>query len=202
MMSINLSDIAILNIKGFDCRCIISLISKIEAINLMQNAYLTEISRTLLNLKNLFLYIKLGKEILTVDIIKIEKQKIFYGNKTPIFWGDIEKVLLSNKISFDEKGYKCFICYLYDDNKVKPLNIILPETSAYVKSYDGQIEWMKFLIEDYDILEKCNTVWDKVSTDFKNEFDSKPLYNKEIWKTKIKSHGDVVTDFYEKKSPN
>ena len=86
-MSINLSDIAILNIKGSDCHCIISLISKIEAINLMQNAYLTEIRRTLLNLKNLFLYIKLGKEILTVDIIKIEKQKIFYGNKTPIFLG-------------------------------------------------------------------------------------------------------------------
>ena len=42
MMSINLSDIAILNIKGYDYRCIISLISKTEAINLMQNADLTE----------------------------------------------------------------------------------------------------------------------------------------------------------------
>ena len=46
MMSINLSDIAILNIKGSDCRCIISLISKNEAINLMQNVDLTEKSRT------------------------------------------------------------------------------------------------------------------------------------------------------------
>ena len=35
MMSVNLSDIAILNIKGSDYRCIISLISKNEAINLM-----------------------------------------------------------------------------------------------------------------------------------------------------------------------
>ena len=47
MMSVNLSDIAILNIKSSDCRCIISLISKNEAINLMQNADLTEKSRTL-----------------------------------------------------------------------------------------------------------------------------------------------------------
>ena len=133
-MSINLSDIVNLNIKGSDCRCIISLISKIETINFMQNAYLTEKSGTLLNLKNLFSYIKLGKEILTFDIIEIEKI-FFYGNKTPINWGDIEKVLLSNKISFDEKGYKYFIGYLFDDNKVKPFNIILPETSAYVKSY-------------------------------------------------------------------
>ena len=47
MMSINLSDIAILNIKGSDYRCIISLISKNEAINLMQNADLNEKTRTL-----------------------------------------------------------------------------------------------------------------------------------------------------------
>ena len=46
-MSKNLSDIAILNIKGSDYHCIISLISKNEAISLMQNVDLTEKSRTL-----------------------------------------------------------------------------------------------------------------------------------------------------------
>ena len=39
---LNLSDIAILNIKGSDYCCIISLISKNEAINLLQNADFTE----------------------------------------------------------------------------------------------------------------------------------------------------------------
>ena len=42
MMSINLSNIAVLNIKGSDYCCIVSLISKNEAITLMQNADLTE----------------------------------------------------------------------------------------------------------------------------------------------------------------
>ena len=42
MISINLSDIAILNIKGSYYCCIISLISKNQAINLLQNADLTE----------------------------------------------------------------------------------------------------------------------------------------------------------------
>ena len=46
MISMNLSDIAILNIKGSNYRCIISLISKNEAINLMQNADLTKKSKT------------------------------------------------------------------------------------------------------------------------------------------------------------
>ena len=46
VMTINLSDIAILNIKGSDYCCIISLISKNEAIELLQNADLTEKSGT------------------------------------------------------------------------------------------------------------------------------------------------------------
>ena len=47
MISINLSDIAILNINGADYLCIISRISKSEAINLMQNMDLNEKSGTL-----------------------------------------------------------------------------------------------------------------------------------------------------------
>ena len=42
MMSVNLSDITTLNIKGSDYRCIISLSSKNEAIDLMQNSDLAK----------------------------------------------------------------------------------------------------------------------------------------------------------------
>ena len=41
---------------------------------------------------------------------------------------------------------------------------MLPKTSAYVKSYDGKPKWMKFLIENDDLLKKYNTISDKVST--------------------------------------
>ena len=44
---------------------------------------------------------------------------------------------------------------------------MLPKPSAYVKSYDGQTKWVHFLIEDDDLLEKCSTIWDKVSADVK-----------------------------------
>ena len=47
MMSINLSYIAILNNKGSNYCCIISLINKNETINLMQNTDLTEKGGTL-----------------------------------------------------------------------------------------------------------------------------------------------------------
>ena len=39
---------------------------------------------------------------------------------------------------------------------------MLPKTTVYVKSYDGQTKWMYFLIKDNDLLEKYNTIWDKV----------------------------------------
>ena len=57
---------------------------------------------------------------------------------------------------------------------------------------------MYFLIEDHDLLEKYNTIWDKVSADTKNEVDSESIYSKNFLKTKIKSNGDVITDFYNK----
>ena len=47
LMSINLSNIAILNIKGSDYHCIVGLIIKNEAIKLMEKADLTETSGAL-----------------------------------------------------------------------------------------------------------------------------------------------------------
>ena len=119
----NLNDIAVLSIKRADYRCLISGISKNEAINLIQNADLTEKSGSLQNIKKLFSYIKMGKEVLTFGDIEIEKNKFYrYKNLVPLRDVNIEKVLVSNKI-----------------------------------------------------------------------------YKKYFLKTKIKSHGDEVTDFYDKK---
>ena len=57
---------------------------------------------------------------------------------------------------------------------------------------------------DDDLLEKYNTIWDKI-TEFakknEKEFDREPLYNKHFLKTKIKSPGDEVKDFYNKEIP-
>ena len=56
---------------------------------------------------------------------------------------------------------------------------MLPKTSAYVKSYNRQTKWMYFLIEDDDLSERYNVIWDKISADIKKkEFDSEPVYNK------------------------
>ena len=100
-------------------------------------------------MNNLFSYIKIGKEVLTFDCISL---------------GDVEiqKVLVSNKISFSEKNYKYFIGYLYNGNKVKPSNLMLPKINTYLKSYDWQTKLTYFLIDDDDLLKKYNTIWDTI----------------------------------------
>ena len=78
----------------------------------------------------------MGKEISTFANIQYEKNK-FQCHKTLILLADvdIEKVLASGKISFAQKNYKCFIGYLYDNYKVKPLHVMLPKTTAHAKSW-------------------------------------------------------------------
>ena len=51
---------------------------------------------------------------------------------------------------------------------------------------------MYVLIENDDLLEKYNTIWEKDSDDIKNQFDSQSVYNKQFLKTKMKSHGDKI----------
>ena len=83
----------------------ISLISKKDATNLMQNADLTQKKWNIIKHKNLLSHIKIDKELLTFSIIEIENNK-FYRTKIPINLRDvdIDKVLASYKISFGQKA--------------------------------------------------------------------------------------------------
>ena len=67
MIFINLSDIAILNILGVDYRCIINLISKSDAVNVFQNADLTEGK-----IKKFITTYKMGNEVTKFRDIEVE----------------------------------------------------------------------------------------------------------------------------------
>ena len=82
------------------------------------------------------------KETLMFENIEIEKKNYHHQNPVPLMDVGIEKILVSNKISFGEKKYKYFIGYLYNDHKFNSLDKVLLKTSARVKCYDGQTKWM------------------------------------------------------------
>ena len=72
--------------------------------------------------------------------------------------------------------------------------------TAYRKDFD-ETKCMAFLIKD-ELLEKNNEIWEKVKDNFNREFDSKPVYNKQYLKVKIKSYNwKINTNFHSNKIP-
>ena len=105
MMSINFSNIAILNIKVSDYCCIISLISKNEVINLMQNVENCKFEK-----KKIYKFFwkhikKWEKKIYKIwwywnPRTKISPAQRTYSNKNM----DINKIVVYYKVSFDKKA--------------------------------------------------------------------------------------------------
>ena len=68
--------------------------------------------------------------------------------------------------------------------------MMIMKLSHYIKCFKNKsvrktllwsTKWMSDLIGDDDLMEKYNTIWDKVSADIKKYiyiFDSEPIYNK------------------------
>ena len=102
-----------------------------------------------------------------------------------------DNILIPTVISFGKRNCKYVIGYMDDDYKTKPLNILLPKTSTYVKSMMVKLNGC-FILLFYD------DTWNKVSHRIKKR-DIEPIYNKKSLITKIKSDADKATDFCDKK---
>ena len=77
------------------------------------------------------------KIIIKFNDAEIEKQK-YYQHKSPISIKniDINKIVVSDKVSFGKKkGFKYFIGYR-DAKKHRSLCIFLPKVSAYRRDFD------------------------------------------------------------------
>ena len=104
MMSMDLGNVAILDIKGSDYCCIISRIIKIIHVPITKH----RIDQKKWNIRNIEIYLfhtKMGKEILTFGDSEIKKKKNFTARRLLFFKKDvgIEKVLVSNKVSSGKK---------------------------------------------------------------------------------------------------
>ena len=141
------------------------------------------------------------EKIIKYDDIEIQKQK-FHQPKRPISIKniDINKTVVSNKVSFGKKGFKYFIgCK--DDIKIRPLCIFFSKMSACRRDFD-ETKYMSILIKDDELLEKYNEIWEKVKNSIKKEFDSEPVHSEKYLKVKIKScNGKINTNFQNNKIP-
>ena len=89
--------------------------------------------------------LKFGKDVVN--------KKDFHASKQTIALDLVEnsRILVSDKFNFSDEGCKYFIGYLHDDDVIKPLCIILPQMSGYIKYFDNGGKNMSFKIEDESV---------------------------------------------------
>ena len=69
----------------------------------------------------------------------VDNKREFYASKQAVALNLINtsKIVTSDKFKDSEDGFKYFIDYLHDDDVIRPLCIILPQMSGYIKYFDN-----------------------------------------------------------------
>ena len=95
------------------------------------------------------------------------------------------------KFKCSEQGYKYFIGY-QENEIVKPLCIILPQTSGYTKYFQNGGKNASFFLKDDEVLDKYNEIWDMIKNKLKIKFHSLPIYDKKYLKSKVREYGGKI----------
>ena len=74
---------------------------------------------------------------------------------------NVDQIVVADKFKHSDEGFKYFIGY-QEDEIVKPLCIILPQMSGYIKYFENGGKNMSFMVKDDDVLDKYNKIWDKI----------------------------------------
>ena len=92
-------------------------------------------------------YKKMSEKILKCNNIRLNKKE-FHKSKQPIDLTsvNVDQIVISDKFSHSDNGFKYFIGY-QEGEIVKPLYIILPQMSGYIKYFGNGgktcISWLK-----------------------------------------------------------
>ena len=132
-----------------------------------------------------------GKRRKFGDIVVDKKE--FYSSKHNLFLGDVDldKIVVSNKWKINENTCKYYVGYCKDE-LVRPLCIIMPRMSGYVKYFDNGGKNISFLSDDKDVYEKYGAIWTKVGKLLKLKFSVNPIRDDKYVCCNLKIFGGVV----------
>ena len=118
----------------------------------------------------------MSEKTLKFNNIILNKKK-FHRSKEPIdlLPVDLDQIVVSHKFKHDGEGFKYFIGYL-KDKIVKPLCIILPQMSGYIKYFENGSKNMSLLIKDDEVQDKYDEIWDVIKNKLNNKFYSETGY--------------------------
>ena len=138
----------------------------------------------------------MGEKTLKFNNI-ILNEKNFHRSKEPtdLLSVDLDQIVVSYKFKHNDEGFKYFISYLKGEI-VKPLCIILPQMSGYIKYFENGGKNMSFLIKDDEVWDKYDKIWDVIKDKLGIKFHSEPVYEYKYLKTKVREFNGVIkTDF-------
>ena len=108
---------------------------------------------------------------------------------------------MSDKFKYSDGGLKYFLGYK-EGEIVKPLCIILPQMTRYIKYFENGGKNMSFVIKDDDVLDKHNEIWDKINKTLSIKFHSMLVYDEKYIKVKVREFNGVIkTNFLGDKMP-
>ena len=108
-------------------------------------------------------------------------KKEFHKSKQPIdlMLVNVDQIVVSDKSKHSDEGFKYFIGYR-EGQIVKPLCILLPQMSGYIKYFENGGKNKYFLIKDDIVWEKYDEIWDVVKNKLRIKFGSKPVLRSKI----------------------
>ena len=138
----------------------------------------------------------MSEKTLKFNNIILNKKK-FHRSEEPIdlLSVNLDQIIVSQKFKHNDEGFKYFIDYLKGEI-VRPLCIILPQMTGYIKYFENGSKNMSFLIKD-------DKVWDNAIKNKLNiKFHSEPVHEYKYLKTKVREyHGETKTNFLNNSMP-
>ena len=96
---------------------------------------------------------------------------------------NVDQIVVSDKFKHNDEGFKHFIGYL-EGEIVKPLCIILPQMSGYIKYFENGSKNMSCLIKDDEVWDKYDKIWNAIKDKVGIKFHRKPAYEYKYLKGK------------------
>ena len=123
----------------------------------------------------------------TLKFNDIFNKKEFYSSKEPIdlFSVNVDQIVVSDKFKHNNEVFKHFIGYQKGEI-VKPLCIILPQMSGYIKYFENGGKNMSFLIKDNKVRDKYDKIWQVIKDKLGINFYSEPVYGYKYLKAKVR----------------
>ena len=136
------------------------------------------------------------KQSMVFNDIEVNK-KDFYASKQaiPLNLVDVNNVVFSKRSKNNNDTSKYFIGYNYED-KIRPLYVILPQMSGYIKYFENRSKNMSFKIKDEDVYLKYNEIWNKIKSILNVKLHSQPIHDEKYIKTKVKTFNSMINTLF------